>query len=95
MATDIAFAIGLLGLLGTKIPFSANFFLTTLAIVDDLGAVLVMAIFIATLAFPEPVLIKRQSCHFNSLLSLCLYWLTPVIEINSNAQWETALIASA
>ncbi|GJL65213.1 MAG: Na(+)/H(+) antiporter NhaA [Nitrospirales bacterium] len=45
MATDIAFAIGLLGLLGSRISFSAKVFLTTVAIVDDLGAVMVIAMF--------------------------------------------------
>lgn len=67
MATDIAFALGILSLLGKRVPVGLKVFLTALAIVDDLGAIVVLAIFYPTHALHFDML------FYAALVTLFLY----------------------
>lgn len=68
MATDIAFAVGVLTLVARSAPASLKPFLLTLAIVDDIGAVVVIAIFYSSGVSVEPLLIAVAGCAVIVLL---------------------------
>jgi NhaA family Na+:H+ antiporter len=85
MATDIAFAIGILALLGSKVPTGLKVFITALAIADDIGAVLVIAFFytsnisIISLVFAGGVLLLLVVANFSGIRNLIVYSVLGII----------------
>ncbi|WP_373474887.1 Na+/H+ antiporter NhaA [Sphingorhabdus sp.] len=82
-ATDIAFAIGVLALLGSRAPASLKLFLTTVAIVDDMGAVAIIALF------------YTAELNLAALFAALMVWLTMMAlnRFKVNALWPYLLLA--
>ena len=84
MATDIAFALGILSLLGSRVPVSLKVFLTSLAIADDLGALIVIALFytdnlaVTYLLYGLGVVVLMFGCNLLRVRSTIPYFLLGV-----------------
>jgi len=68
MATDIAFAVGVVSLLGRRVPLAAKIFLLTLAVADDIGAILVIAVFYTTDLSFQWLLVALSAIAFAALM---------------------------
>lgn len=86
-ATDIAFAIGILSLLGNRVPASLKIFLTALAVIDDLGAIIIIAVFYTTtLLFINVVIAIAIFVFLLAINRLKVYNLIPYL-IGGVAMW--------
>ena len=91
MATDIAFAVGVLGLLGRRIPSAARIFLLTLAIVDDIGAILVIAIFYTSDLAWDWLALALGGLVLIAISRLLQVWLLPVYLLLGVFVWYALL----
>ena len=91
MATDIAFAVGVLALFGSRIPSAARIFLLTLAIVDDLGAIAVIAVFYTDDLSMGWLAAAGAITALAIAMRLLNVWSTPVYLVIGIALWVAML----
>ncbi len=87
MATDIAFAIGFVVLLGSRVPSALKLFLLTLAIVDDIGAILVIALFYSDDLSGPWLLVSAAIVVVLALMRYSRIWYTPAYLIVGLVLW--------
>jgi Na+:H+ antiporter, NhaA family len=91
-ATDIAFAVGVLSLLGTRVPAGVRLFLLALAIADDLGAILVIALFysgalnMGALGWSAAITAALFILNWRGVKALTPYWILGVLLWGAMAQ---------
>lgn len=91
MATDIAFAVGVLALLGDRVPSSLKVFLLMLAIVDDIGAILVIAVFYTDELAMDWLLLSFAGLALIGVLRSSRVWYTPVYLVVGVVVWFAML----
>ena len=87
MATDIAFAVGVLSLLGKRVPGPVKIFLLTLAIVDDIGAIIVIAVFYTDDLALDWLLVAAGTVIVLVLMRVSRIWYSPAYIIVGTFLW--------
>lgn len=87
MATDIAFAVGVLALLGDRVPQRLKLFVLTLAIVDDIGAIVVIALFYTTDLRFDWLAVAAAGLVLVVVMQRARVWYTPIYVVLGAGVW--------